>query len=219
MVNVSIDADAYIGEAGSSWSKNLHFVNLPDNATEFTMKDGCSGPCVVSAIQNYTTLVANTRPSGAFVRFPPNPISFLIHFYSDLHQPLHIGYASDLGGNKKQCSFMGLDMNLHSFWDGKWMTPLNVTWESLAKDLIAESKSDPFSREVWSQTLDPIPIAKESFDFVRETAYNFLPEELPTNGTTYRLGQPYLKRTLPVIRLRIMQAGVRLAALLNQLFR
>jgi len=220
MVNVSIDPDAYVSENGSAWSKTLHYVNLPDYAIEFKMEEGCPIPCVVEAVQNYSNLITKTRPSGSFTRFPPNPVVFLIHFFSDLHQPLHVAYGSDLGGNKKTCTFMGQNLNLHSFWDGGWMYPTNTTWEALAEDLVSETKSDPFSREVWAQTLDPIDIAQESFSLVRENVYTFLPEEMPVNATgPYRLGQPYLKRSLPVIRQRLMQAGVRLAALLNHLFK
>ncbi len=35
----------------------------------------------------------------------------------DLHQPLHMGYGNDKGGNKMQINYNFRGTNLHSLWD------------------------------------------------------------------------------------------------------
>ena len=41
----------------------------------------------------------------------------VIHLLGDIHQPMHIGHASDLGGNRWTVNYFGRDTNLHSVWD------------------------------------------------------------------------------------------------------
>ena len=42
---------------------------------------------------------------------------FLVHFVSDIHQPLHVGDNRDHGGNDTQVQFFGQGTNLHRLWD------------------------------------------------------------------------------------------------------
>lgn len=44
-------------------------------------------------------------------------ILYLFHLIGDLHQPLHVGYGRDKGGNTVQLNYKGKGTNLHSFWD------------------------------------------------------------------------------------------------------
>jgi hypothetical protein len=44
-------------------------------------------------------------------------LRFLVHFVGDVHQPLHVGFLSNLGGNTLRGSFFGAVDNLHHIWD------------------------------------------------------------------------------------------------------
>ena len=44
-------------------------------------------------------------------------LAFYIHFYTDLHQPLHVGRAEDRGGNRRFVVAQQQAMNLHRLWD------------------------------------------------------------------------------------------------------
>ena len=44
-------------------------------------------------------------------------ICYLFHLIGDLHQPLHIGYGSDKGGNSFQLTFNSKKTNLHGLYD------------------------------------------------------------------------------------------------------
>ena len=44
-------------------------------------------------------------------------ILYLFHLIGDLHQPLHVGYSHDKGGNTVQLNYKEKGTNLHSFWD------------------------------------------------------------------------------------------------------
>ena len=45
---------------------------------------------------------------------------FIGHFIGDIHQPMHIGYPHDRGGNDHLLEFAdGRKTNMHSLWDGQ----------------------------------------------------------------------------------------------------
>ena len=43
-------------------------------------------------------------------------LMILFHLIGDLHQPLHVGYAIDRGGNTVEINFEGEPTNLHAVW-------------------------------------------------------------------------------------------------------
>jgi hypothetical protein len=42
---------------------------------------------------------------------------FILHLFADAHQPMHVGRAADLGGNKIEVMFFGRKTNIHRIWD------------------------------------------------------------------------------------------------------
>jgi hypothetical protein len=52
----------------------------------------------------------------------PCALSFLVHFVGDSHQPLHVSYGSDRGGNEVKADFFGSQTNLHSVWDDSFIS-------------------------------------------------------------------------------------------------
>ena len=42
---------------------------------------------------------------------------FILHLFADAHQPMHVGRAADLGGNKIEVMFFGRKTNIHRVWD------------------------------------------------------------------------------------------------------
>ena len=87
--------------------------------------------------------------------------------------------------------------------------PVEPGWEAYAEILLGEITDE--QRQAWTASLDPELWANESFDLMKEHA--FAVEDGQTIETSY------CETVQPVIALRLKQAGVRLGALLNQLFR
>ncbi len=54
-------------------------------------------------------------------------LCILFHLVGDLHQPLHVGYGEDKGGNNYQINFYGRGTNLHSFYDSGIIEYKNLT--------------------------------------------------------------------------------------------
>lgn len=82
------------------WSKQLHYVNTKDWSCVYDRQNDCNWTstqrCVDGAVQNYTRRLADTHLDDVQRQ---QALQFLIHFVGDAHQPLHAGFAGDLGGN------------------------------------------------------------------------------------------------------------------------
>ena len=97
---------------------SYHYVNIPPDRSGFDMERDCSHPerrCVTWAVRRYAE-VLHDRTASRETR--GEALKFLAHFVGDIHQPLHAGYADDLGGNRVAVNFFGDARNLHSVWDG-----------------------------------------------------------------------------------------------------
>ncbi|KAF4689560.1 hypothetical protein FOZ60_001539 [Perkinsus olseni] len=112
------------------WSAGLHYADthISDGEVSFISfiysRDCKDDYCVAGAIKNYTSRVADTtlpreQRREAFI--------FLMHFMGDIHQPLHLGRAKDVGGNLLHVDMKFADFeegNLHSAWDSKMIDQL-----------------------------------------------------------------------------------------------
>ncbi|KAK4216415.1 S1/P1 nuclease [Rhypophila decipiens] len=124
-------ADTVRDADGLPWSKNWHFINpRADNPATNTCKleypsDCPKGNCIIDAILNQTRAIMNPSLSASGRR---NATMWVLHFFGDLHQPMHAsGYK--YGGNLvRPVCFGPMDqcnngtsgdrvLSLHSIWD------------------------------------------------------------------------------------------------------
>ena len=132
----------------------------------------------------------------------------LIHLVGDMHCPMHLGHATDLGGNRVAVRFFGRETNLHSVWD---------------TSLVEAAHNWGYTE--WQREIDRLPkkeaaaeAAGTPADWVRETqrictaVYEATPE-----GTN--ISYAYIAAQTPVVELQLLRAGLRLARLLNEIYR
>lgn len=131
-------------------------------------------------------------------------LRFIVHIIGDLHQPLHAGRGDDRGGNDVRVTWFGNDTNLHAVWDSGLIDGQQLSYSEYADRLMRRTR--PADVIAW-WIADPVVWISES-TALRETLY---PEEA-------RLGYDYAYRFRPQAEQRLAQAGVRIAAYLNQLF-
>jgi hypothetical protein len=79
------------------WSRELHYINTPDwNCTYIPSRDCRADRCIEGALKNYSHRLINENSD--FVD-RQQALFFLVHFLGDIHQPLHVGFRNDQGGN------------------------------------------------------------------------------------------------------------------------
>jgi hypothetical protein len=188
-----------------------HFVNVPITAARYDDRYCRGGGCVVAKIRHYRTLVADRRaPKAERAR----ALLFLVHFVEDVHQPLHVGDNRDRGGNLTQVQFLGRATNLHRLWDSQLIEDEARDERALTESVARLATPENVARwsrggvEAW---------ADESLQEAKR-AYHFPPGSALPNASGVRLGRDYAEFATPVIRLRLAQAGVRLANELNAAF-
>lgn len=200
-------ADEIRGDSSYDWAKPLHYVNLPPGDSVYEMRRDCTdGRCVVEAINRYAAVLRGGTASGAE---QVEALKFLAHFVGDVHQPLHVAYERDRGGNSINVVFFGERMNLHRLWDTGLLvrSMAGGTPEAYAQRLNA-GLTDVHRDDLMSE-LDPAAWANESFAITRDDVYVMPPDR--------RLDDEYFGRSIGVVDRRLADAGVRLAAILNDI--
>ncbi len=117
-------ADRVRGIEEYDWLKPYHYVNVPKGETSYRHDLHCpTGVCVVGGIMANARIL---RDPTAGEDEKKQALRLLAHFVGDLHQPLHVGYAEDRGGNSIPVRFFGRKyinkskgwrVNLHNVWD------------------------------------------------------------------------------------------------------
>lgn len=131
-------------------------------------------------------------------------LKMLIHLVGDIHQPLHVGCCDDQGGNKVKVKWFRSESNLHRVWDSEMIDDTKLSYTELA-DFSGEP--DAATLAAWQKN-SVLDWAGESIA-LRPQVYAI------GNGS---LGYKYSYKNLPNAKHRILQAGVRLAGLLNQIY-
>ena len=181
-------------------AKPWHFVDVDDGETYETTAKSPKGD-VVEAIGRFTKVLQDPQ---AKPEEKVEALRFLVHFVGDVHQPLHVGRRADQGGNTIKVTWFGESTNLHSVWDEKIIESEKLSFTELT-DFIDRPTSIEIRTWQSGTVLDWV---QESMD-VRMRVY--------TIGDG-KLGFLYAYRNGPLVKRRLLQAGIRLAGLLNSLF-
>jgi len=132
-------------------------------------------------------------------------VKILIHLVGDLHMPLHVGGGADRGGNDIRVTWFRTDSNLHRVWDSDMIDDTRLSFTELAESL---GKPDATAIQKLQST-GVRDWAKESMGY-RAQVYEY------GDG---RLGYKYSYKNLPTVRTRILEAGIRLAGILNEIYK
>jgi hypothetical protein len=184
-----------------------HYIDIPILSNGLDMKRDCpAGDCIIAKIEEFRKVWGDPSVPRERRR---EALLFLVHFVGDLHQPLHCATANDKGGNDVKLSFDSQNTNLHSLWDSgllRRMPEEEQLLMVLCRDLTAK-RMKKWSRgtvEDW---------AEESFRAAQRAVYHNLSQ---TAEGAIEPGTSYEQQAETVIRRRLEQAGVRLAAILNE---
>jgi hypothetical protein len=177
-----------------------HYISIDDDETLETTARDPKGD-VLEAIERFSAVL---RDEQATRRAKQEALRFLVHFVGDVHQPLHVGRRADLGGNLIQVTLFGTPTNLHSVWDSGLIDSEKLSFSELAAFL---DHPTLIELQTW-QSSSPADWVKES-KAVRERVYKI------GDG---KLSYPYAFDNLPLIKGRLVRAGVRLAGLINSIF-
>jgi len=205
-----------------------HFMNLPRSTRVITTAEcPLAESCVISAIQNDFLVLQNAEASDAEKLLA---LKLLGHWVGDVHQPLHVSFQDDRGGNSNNVDVDDHRVNLHGVWDYQIMA------RNLGDDFlrIAEDLRDSITekqRNEWQHD-SPIEWADESYQITTSASVNYCVQKqgacwytndnmMLDKGEPWRdikITDDYLKSHSATVSLRLQQAAIRLAELLNEAF-
>jgi hypothetical protein len=209
----------------SGWDRfdpfeNWHFLNVP-RTTRLVNDSHCKGDCVLTGIARHADLLrtSTTDEQRAEALF------FLGHWVGDIHQPLHVSYSDDRGGNDIMPINGGFytATRMHGVWDSgiisKMLGPDG--WRAFADRLAREIT--PAENDAWIAS-QPVVWAQESYVLTTRAATQYCAwrvtagaaacSQIPQQRT---LAQSYQDEVHDDVRTLLQRAGARLADLLRRL--
>ena len=136
-----------------------------------------------------------------------NAIKILVHLLGDLHQPLHVGRGDDKGGNDFKIKYFGKSSNLHRVWDSDLIDGQQLSYSEYSQHLLRTTPQDRVKQHQSGSYLD---WANESKALRMAGIYP--PADL--ENLSYQYGYENYSR----LEERLVQAGVRLAMVLNRIY-
>jgi hypothetical protein len=210
-----------------SYTFKWHFVDIPtDSNHKYLASRDCkqsAGECVIKALAAQRLVLKNAS-SSAGKRL--NALRFIIHFMGDLHQPLHCAEdQGDAGGNGKAVCFFGVcaeqsgkKYNLHMTWDKLMIQHTKVSEDKYVQNIVNRIKG--MSQSELNDILagDTVAWAEDAHQIAFNHAYDLPDPTTKKKKTYYDLGQAYQDANIGFVDEQLLKGGVRLAAMLDEIF-
>lgn len=193
------------------YAKTWHYKNIDADQQYADVPPFETGD-VVSALADLRArleaFAAGTAPAAHDNIDEATALKMFVHLMGDLHQPMHMGRATDLGGNRVTVKFFGRDANLHGIWDTnlvesahawshtEWVEEIDRADAATAAKM-AEGDFDIWAQETWR---------------LAQAVYDDTPQDT-------RVSYDYVAKWAPVIEEQFERGGLRLASVLNEIYK
>ena len=204
-----------------------HFINLERSAKGIPdehclLGENCAptcpiaDKCLLTAIQADFALLSDKRNRADRL----DALKYLGHWLGDIHQPLHVSFKDDRGGNDMtvsgECSG-----SFHSAWDTCLLhLAVGEDVKAAADDILGTPPSAAMMEKLGAS--QPRVWANESFAIATGPRTKYCVKANGScnapNSDNVEIDAAYVEMSTPIIRDRLLRAGVRLAHLLDEAF-
>ena len=183
-----------------AYSKTWHYKNI-DADQSFRSAPLLPSGDIVRAINEQVAVLADTNMDNSRRALA---LKIVTHLLGDIHQPMHLGHASDRGGNSWTVKYFKQPTNLHSLWDSR----------------LVES-GHKWSYTEWQQQIDRATPAEQLViisgnidDWARDT-YIICGDVYAKTPKNTVISYDYIATWTPTVEQQLLKAGLRLARILN----
>lgn len=200
IVGACVWSDTWRGLGDGRDQSRWHYVNIDPDSTSYRRDRDCpdGDQCVTAQVNAHAAALADRSLDRETRRLA---FKGLCHFAGDLHQPLHVGYADDRGGNRITIRYRGEEMNLHRYWDSAVIEAKTGTMAELV-ELLRQRPNQAVGS--W-QPADTAAWTNESWSLTRNFAY-------PATPT---VDEAFETRSWNVMQQQLDVGAARLAAILE----
>lgn len=198
---IKSDPDPFLNQTGS-W----HFVNTPGNLTFEQFNQALLESPEDNLYKAYLRVKSQAKNAKEFsLKQQQQHFYYIIHLFADAHQPMHVGRAEDLGGNKIEVMFFGRKANIHRVWDSDLVDNEKYSFMEYAQVLDIHDKNYYKKFNVsWEKALyDTHQLANKVYANVEHNA-----------NLSYR----YIYDYKYLMEEALLKAGIRLANELNEIY-
>jgi hypothetical protein len=179
-----------------------HWVTIPDGQTYEETEKNPKGD-IVESIERLTKELKGGKLDA---KTESEHLKMLVHLVGDIHQPFHVGRGDDKGGNDVRVEWFRERSNIHRVWDSQIIDGKQLSYTELA-NVINFATPEEVKK---LQSANVYAWAYESMSF-REQIYN-----IPEDG---RIGYEYSYYNYPLVQRRLKEAGIRLAGVINDIYK
>ncbi len=197
---VSTWMDEIRSDSTYNYTTDWHWTTIADGGRYEDVESNPDGK-VIMMIEKFT---AELKSGKLTTKQQQEYLKMLVHMVGDMHQPLHVGKPGDRGGNDVKVKWFRADSNLHRVWDSEMIDDTKLSYTELAQSL---GNPDKETIKKWQSTgvrdwaLESVAARPQVYD-------------IGNGNLSYQYGYKYFS----VAKTRMLQAGVRLAGLLNQIY-
>jgi hypothetical protein len=191
-----------------------HYMNVSRSHKKINAND-CEQDCLPQAILKHQKILSQNNAGSQWNQ--TQALLFLSHWLGDIHQPLHISFSDDSGGNKVKFShFETKCSNLHRYWDDCILYKgknAKTKWLEILRSQLNQTTQPSWKPEhVWQW-------ADESFQIIKSPNFNYC--QMNSQGSCekpsgkIRLPSNYLVLHQPIMEQQLLRAAQRLTNLLE----
>ena len=180
-----------------------HYVNMPLDSRYEDSEKNPKGD-LVTGINKCISIIKDDTSSLEDKTFY---LKMLVHLMGDLHQPMHIGRKDDKGGNTIQVQWFGKGTNLHRVWDENMIEQWKMSYLELANN--TEDLSNAQIKAIQEGTI---------IDWVHDT-HKLSKIAYASVQIGENLRYRYSYDHFSTVRKQLQKSGIRLAKLLNDIFK
>lgn len=186
------------------YTKTWHYKNIDPDETYETAQENENGDVQKAIEAQIAALKSGTLNKEA----AEISLRMLVHLVGDLHCPMHMGHRSDSGGNRHQVQFFNEGTNLHSVWDSKMLERAhNWTYTEWANQIDRADKKTVKALQQGSVA----DWGKQTYQESKKVYDNTpIGTKISYNEVAY---------WTPLIEQQLFLGGIRLAAVLNDIFK
>ena len=185
-----------------------HYADFPKGLSYEQFKEELKKDTTADAYTKLNFLISALKKKTLPLDTKRMYLRLLIHIVGDIHQPLHVSPEGTEGGNTVKVTWMGQNTNLHTVWDSQLIDFQQLSYTEYTT---AINHTTAAQRKAWQQQ----PMS--AWLFQSYTLSQMILNDINEHNT--KLSYLYNFQHIKMLNDQLVQGGVHLAGMLNDIFR